>query len=70
MIIKTKYSVDDTVYFIHENKIQMGEVLQIDVILNGYPVWIWIRYQIKGMERFWIEERGVFATKEDLIASL
>lgn len=72
MIIETKYSINDTVFFLKENKIWMGYITALSVSVNEN---IHVRYSVKcifpNCSEF-TELKGdmLFKTKEALIDGL
>lgn len=70
MTIETKYSIDQTVYKLYENKVQPFVVKEIQTSThdsNRIPA---IKYKLRDLEQFWIPEEHLFPTKEALIESL
>ena len=68
MTISTKYSPDDIIFFIHQNKVMLGEVQY--VYTKGYskggPD---ITYELKGRSGIY-KETDLFPNKEALLQSL
>jgi hypothetical protein len=76
MIIETKYSIDEEVYLIYNNKIILGKITGIQIIKsNNLCSWSnnLLKYCINGLpikQEMEMYESGLFKTKEELIASL
>ncbi len=74
--IKTKYSIDETVWFIHENKITSNKVLEVKVKLqNNTPTRaVFIRYVFQNpdnrLKTFKKYQSHCFPSKEELIKEL
>lgn len=73
MKIKTKYSIGDTVWFIHENQVHQGIVsfISVDIRSDGECVEKYtMAHSLNGMAiaRHYVER--VFPTKEALLKSL
>lgn len=73
MKIKTKYSIGDTVWFMHENQIQQGIVsfISVDIRSDGECMEKYtITHGFNGMTiaRHYVEK--IFPTKEALLKSL
>lgn len=78
MEFKTKYSINDVLYFMYDNKIVRDvvcgirlECLRDDEVNNA----IGVAYSLDGFEYRdkdyeWLDESELFATKEELIKSL
>lgn len=74
--ITTKFSPGDTVFLMSDNKVTTGLIDSIDIhvayIFDGQyvcPDKVTVKYNTDG-EKNGIDESRVFATKEELIASL
>lgn len=80
MEIKTKYNINDEVYFIHGNKIRYNKIYRIDIIIyeENDKVIPRIKYTIDlGIKTGRVcdtitsrEEEELFSTKEELIKSI
>lgn len=71
MKIETKFSIDDEVFVIWENKVCPAVVISIGIRVSCVP--IQIMYTIQSMETGKINtfsEERLFATKQELIDSL
>lgn len=70
MIIQTKYSVGDLVWYIDDNKVKSKQLACIDIICSdSIESRIQIRYSPSGSFRDYCESE-IFASKEELLASL
>ncbi len=78
MEIKTKFNIGDTVWFIGEYRIESAKVEKIeirseramnDLPYDKRPVYTNVAYTL-AYQHGTIHEKRLFATKEDLIASL
>lgn len=67
MKIETKFNIGDTVWFMYNNKCTSKEVIRIDVCING-DMEIQYTFSMQGL--LCVFEQYIFATKEELIASL
>lgn len=80
MEIKTKYNINDEVYFIHGNKIRHNKIIRIDITIyeEDDKVIPRIKYTIDlGIKTGRVcdtitsrEEKEVFSTKEELFKTL
>lgn len=71
MEIKTKFNVGDTVHLLHDNKAVSATVLAIEI--GCYETETRINYDVRSEAqalRFAVKEAKVFATKQELLASL
>ena len=67
MVIETKFSIKDLVYFMKENKVRSNCIRHINIEVNGtIPK---ISYTIEN-ERDYILEHLIFKSKEELLESL
>lgn len=70
MTIKTKFSIDDKVYFIYNNKVYFAPIRAINIQVT-YTYSIKIKYTISyDSLTTCINEDSIFKTKEELIKSL
>ena len=73
MTIKTRYHTLDRVYFMHDNKVQSG---QIDYVYTrsfwgGKEFVTEVSYEINGYSKVGkLNESDLFSTKEELLKSL
>ena len=67
MKVETKYSTNQKVYFIHENRIKSGEIAVIDIHLVAYDNSISITYKIFNYQNGRFKECEIFSTKEELL---
>jgi hypothetical protein len=67
MKVETKYNVNQTVYFMHENKIKSGEiaVINIEVVTNDNS--ISITYKIFNYQNDTFAESEIFSSKKELL---
>lgn len=70
MIITTKFKYQDTVWFMNNNAVNNGKVIKVSTF-SSFDNPVRILYEISYASNFveLIEQR-LFATKEELIASL
>ena len=70
MKVETKYNANQTVYFMHENKIKSGEiaVINIDIVANDNSTNI--TYQIFSYQNDTFTESEIFSTKKELLEYL
>ena len=67
MKVETKYSTNQKVYFIHENRIKSGEIAVIDIHLVAYDNSISITYKIFNYKNNTFNESEIFSSKEELL---
>ena len=67
MKVETKYSTNQKVYFIHENRIKSGEIAVIDIHLVAYDNSIRITYKIFNYQNNTFNESEIFSSKEELL---
>ncbi len=67
MKVETKYNVNQTVYFMHENKIKSGEiaVIKIEVVANDNS--IRTTYKIFNYQNDAFAEGEIFSSKKELL---
>lgn len=68
MKIETKYNIGDEVWCMQNNRCICAKVESIRIMTHNFTSRIEIEYFIEARE--WIEEMGLFPTKEELIKSL
>lgn len=67
MKVETKYSTNQKVYFMHENRIKSGEIAVIDIHLVAYDNSISITYKIFNYKNNTFNESEIFSSKEELL---
>lgn len=67
MKVETKFSTNQKVYFIHENRIKSGEIAVIDIHLVAYDNSITITYKIFNYQNNTFNESEIFSNKEELL---
>lgn len=67
MKVETKYNTNQTVYFMHENKIKSGEIAVINIKLVANDNSINITYKIFNYQNDTFAESKIFSTKEELL---
>ena len=71
MEIKTKFNLEDEVYFMHSNSIVKDKICIIDCkVQNWKNTEISIEYIFAYMSRTVVKEDKCFATKQELLDSL
>lgn len=76
MIIETKYNIEDEVWFIYHNLVLNGKITGFKIIKsNNMCDWRndYLIYSVNGLpiqQQIELEEKRLFKTKEELIASL
>ena len=70
MKVETKYNINQTIYFMHENKIKSGEiaVINIEVVANDNS--ISITYKIFNYQNDTFAESEIFSSKKELLEYL
>lgn len=69
MEIRTKFNIGDTIYFMYDNKVCNSSVCSVSVWVGRESTDI--KYYVdRDKDRISITENKVYATKEELIASL
>ena len=70
MKVETTYNANQTVYFMHENKIKSGEiaVINIEVVANDNS--ISITYKIFNYQNDTFAESEIFSSKKELLEYL
>ena len=66
MKVKTKYNINDTVWFVSDNKIQCGRISGIGISVGQTVAIMYSMYS--GYDR--ILEEKLFETKEELLNTL
>ena len=67
MKVETKFSTNQKVYFMHENRIKSGEIAVIDIHLVAYDNNITITYKIFNYQNNAFNESEIFSNKEELL---
>ena len=67
MKVETKFSTNQKVYFMHENRIKSGEIAVIDIHLVAYDNSINITYKIFNYQNNAFNESEIFSNKEELL---
>jgi hypothetical protein len=67
MKVETKYSINQKVYFLHENRIKSGEIAVIEIHLVAYDNSISITYKIFNYQNNTFNESEIFSSKEELL---
>nr|DAI57527.1 MAG TPA: hypothetical protein [Caudoviricetes sp.] len=67
MKVETKFSTNQKVYFMHENRIKSGEIAVIDIHLVAYDNSINITYKIFNYQNNAFNESELFSNKEELL---
>ena len=70
MKVETKYNVNQTVYFMHENRIKSGEIaiINIDIVANDNSTNI--TYKIFNYQNDTFAESEIFSSKKELLEYL
>ena len=70
MKVETKYNVNQTVYFMHENRIKSGEIaiINIDIVANDNTTNI--TYRIFNYQNDTFAESEIFSSKKELLEYL
>ena len=67
MKVETKFSTNQKVYFMHENRIKSGEIAVIDIHLVTNDNSISITYKIFNYQNNTFNESEIFSSKEELL---
>ena len=67
MKVETKFSTNQKVYFMHENRIKSGEIAVIDIHLVANDNSISITYKIFNYQNNAFNESEIFSSKEELL---
>lgn len=72
MEITTKYNLEDTVYFMQDNKLKSAEIVGVNVsIRTGASRYIEYKvYRSNDIRELNINEEDLFTSKEELLKSL
>lgn len=70
MKIETKYNVNQTVYFMHENRIKSSEVAIIDINSITNENTTEIKYRVFNLPNFFLLEKELFSSKKELLEYL
>jgi len=67
MKVETKYNANQTVYFMHENRIKSGEIaiINIDIVTNDNTTNI--AYRIFNYQNDTFAESEIFSSKKELL---
>lgn len=70
MNIETQYNINNTVYFIHNNKVWEGIVKRISIIVENNSIVITYKVQYTDWKYKLVKENQVYNTKQELLDSL
>jgi len=70
MKVETKYNANQTVYFMHENRIKSSEVAIIDINIIANTNTTEIKYRVFNFPNFFLLEKEVFSSKKELLEYL
>nr|DAK60797.1 MAG TPA: hypothetical protein [Caudoviricetes sp.] len=70
MKVETKYNVNQTVYFMHENRIKSSEVAIIDINSITNENTTEIKYRVFNLSNFFLLEKELFSSKKELLEYL
>lgn len=70
MKVETKYNVNQTVYFMHENRIKSSEVAIIDINSITNENTTEIKYRVFNLPNFFLLEKELFSSKKELLEYL
>lgn len=71
MEIKTKYSIGDILFYLDNNQITVGKVVQIEVtVYDNQRYSIWYDMKPEGFRASRYSEKALFKTKSNLIKHL
>ena len=70
MKVETKYNANQTVYFMHENRIKSSEVAIIDINIIANTNTTEIKYRVFNLPNFFLLENEVFGSKEEVLEHL
>lgn len=70
MNIETQYNINNTVYFIHNNKIWEGTVKKITITVENNSLVISYKVQYSDWRYKSLKESQVYNTKQELLDSL
>lgn len=67
MKVETKYSTNQKIYFMHKNRIKSSEIAVIDINIVVNTNTTEIRYRVFNLPNFFLLEKEVFSSKEELL---
>ena len=70
--VKTKYNTNDTVYVLHEQKIQRGIILKIDIVLERLRNCETLEYLTHQTTKYWIsfhQTKGKWSPEKDIAST-
>ena len=70
MKVETKYNANQTVYFMHENRIKSGEIAIINIEIVANDNTTNITYRIFNYQNDTFTESEIFSTKKELLEYL
>ena len=70
MRVETKYNVNQTVYFMHENRIKSGEIAIINIEIVANDNTTNIAYRIFNYQNDTFAESEIFSSKKELLEYL
>lgn len=70
MTIETKYNINSTVYFLHNNKVWEGTVKKITINAENNSLTIVYKVQYNDLKYKSLKESQAYSTKQELLNSL
>lgn len=70
MRVETKYNINQTVYFMHENRIKSGEIAIINIEIVANDNTTNITYRIFNYQNDTFAESEIFSSKKELLEYL
>jgi len=70
MKVETKYNANQTVYFMHENRIKSGEIAIINIEIVANDNTTNITYRIFNYQNDTFAESEIFSSKKELLEYL
>ena len=70
MTIETQYNINNTVYFIHTNKVWEGTVKKITITVENNSLVIVYKVQYSNWKYKSLKESQAYNTKQELLDSL
>lgn len=70
MNIETQYNINNTVYFLHSNKVWEGTIKRISLIVENNSVVITYKVQYNDWKYKSLKESQAYNTKQELLNSL
>jgi len=67
MKVETKYSTNQKVYFMHENRIKSSEIAVININIVANTNTTEIKYKVFNLHNFFLLEKEIFSSKEELL---